>query len=172
MIGMMRLNSLINISRNDSYFSLQKCSGIHHQRGKENRDRSLSPRSREAGNSSCTTLLYHPSVGINTCFFFVFFLRPRDMGLAGNPQRQYMLFEYNNLFINILSYGYSYGYPAALMRAAGACSRLGYISRTTLLHKIMDMHCIKHKLVKNTLPSHNVKHDDTRVPSNCRRAEK
>jgi hypothetical protein len=31
---------------------------------------------------------------------------------------------------------------------------------------------IKHKLVKNTPPSNHVKHDDTRVPPNCRRAEK
>jgi hypothetical protein len=43
---------------------------------------------------------------------------------------------------------------------------------STLLHKIPDMHYIKHKPVKNTLPSHHVKHDDTRVPPNCRRAEK
>jgi hypothetical protein len=35
-----------------------------------------------------------------------------------------------------------------------------------------DMHCVKHKLVKNTLPSHHVKHDDTRVPPNCSRAGK
>jgi hypothetical protein len=34
------------------------------------------------------------------------------------------------------------------------------------------MHHVKHKLVKNTLSSHHVKHDDTRVPLNCRRAEK
>jgi uncharacterized protein (UPF0147 family) len=34
------------------------------------------------------------------------------------------------------------------------------------------MHYVKHKLVKNTLSSHHVKHDDTRVPPNCRRAEK
>jgi hypothetical protein len=27
-------------------------------------------------------------------------------------------------------------------------------------------HYVKHQLVKNTLPSHHVKHDDTRVPSN------
>jgi hypothetical protein len=42
----------------------------------------------------------------------------------------------------------------------------------TLLHKRPDMHYVKHKLVKNTLPSHHVKHDDTRVPPNCRSAEK
>jgi azurin len=42
----------------------------------------------------------------------------------------------------------------------------------TLLHKSPDMHYVKHKLVKNTLPSHHVKHDDTRVSPNCRRAEK
>jgi hypothetical protein len=46
----------------------------------------------------------------------------------------------------------------------------------TLLHKIPDMHYVLHKtgfmLDKNTLPSHHVKHDDTRVPPNCRRAEK
>jgi hypothetical protein len=42
----------------------------------------------------------------------------------------------------------------------------------TLLHKSPDMHYDKHKLVKNTLPSHHVKHDDTRVPPNCIRAEK
>jgi hypothetical protein len=34
------------------------------------------------------------------------------------------------------------------------------------------MHYVKHKLDKNTLPSHHVKHDDTRVPPNCRRAQK
>jgi hypothetical protein len=34
------------------------------------------------------------------------------------------------------------------------------------------MHYVKQKLVKNTLPSHHVKHDDTRVPPNFRRAEK
>jgi hypothetical protein len=34
------------------------------------------------------------------------------------------------------------------------------------------MHYVKHKLVKNTFPSHHVKHDDTRVPPNCRRAGK
>jgi hypothetical protein len=43
---------------------------------------------------------------------------------------------------------------------------------TTLLHKSPEMHCVKHKLVKNTLPFHHVKHDDTRVPPNCKRAEK
>jgi hypothetical protein len=43
----------------------------------------------------------------------------------------------------------------------------------TLLHKISpDMHIVKHKLVKNTLPCHHVKHDDTPVPPKCRRAEK
>jgi hypothetical protein len=42
----------------------------------------------------------------------------------------------------------------------------------TLLHKSPDMHYVKHKLVKNTLPSHLVKQTDTRVPPNCRRAEK
>jgi hypothetical protein len=40
------------------------------------------------------------------------------------------------------------------------------------LHKSPDMHYVNRKLVKNTLPSHHVKHDDTRVPHNCRRAEK
>jgi hypothetical protein len=35
-----------------------------------------------------------------------------------------------------------------------------------------DMHYVKHKLVKSTLPSHHVKHDDTRLPPNSRRAEK
>jgi hypothetical protein len=34
----------------------------------------------------------------------------------------------------------------------------------TLLQKRPDMHYVKHKLVKNTRPSHHVKHDDTRVP--------
>jgi hypothetical protein len=35
------------------------------------------------------------------------------------------------------------------------------------------MHYVKHKQVKNMLPSHHVKHDDTRVPSpNSRRAKK
>jgi hypothetical protein len=42
----------------------------------------------------------------------------------------------------------------------------------TLLYKSPDMHYAMHKLVKNTLPSHHVKRDDTRVPSSCRRAEK
>jgi hypothetical protein len=42
----------------------------------------------------------------------------------------------------------------------------------TLLHKSLDMHYVEHKLVKNTLPSHHVKHDDTRVPPNCRKAGK
>jgi hypothetical protein len=42
----------------------------------------------------------------------------------------------------------------------------------TLLNKIPDMHYVYHKLVKNTLPSHYVKHDDTRVPPNCRGAQK
>jgi hypothetical protein len=42
----------------------------------------------------------------------------------------------------------------------------------TPLHTSPDMHDVKHKLVKNTLPSHHVKQDDTRVPPNCRRAEK
>jgi hypothetical protein len=42
---------------------------------------------------------------------------------------------------------------------------------TTFLHKCPEMHYVKHKIVKNTLPSHHVKHDDTRVPPNCRRAE-
>jgi hypothetical protein len=42
----------------------------------------------------------------------------------------------------------------------------------TLLHKRPDMRYVKHKRVKNTLPSHHVKHDDTRVPPNCRKAEK
>jgi hypothetical protein len=43
---------------------------------------------------------------------------------------------------------------------------------STLLHKSPDMHDVKYKLVKNTLPSHQVKHDDTRVPPSCRRAKK
>jgi hypothetical protein len=44
---------------------------------------------------------------------------------------------------------------------------------TTLLHKSPNMDYVKHnKLVKNTLPSHHVKHDDAIIPSNCRRAEK
>jgi hypothetical protein len=34
------------------------------------------------------------------------------------------------------------------------------------------MRYAKHKLVENTLPFHHVKHDDTRVPPSCRRAEK
>jgi hypothetical protein len=34
------------------------------------------------------------------------------------------------------------------------------------------MHYAKHKLVKSTLPSHHVRHHDTRVPPNCRRAGK
>jgi hypothetical protein len=47
-----------------------------------------------------------------------------------------------------------------------------FVQRNTLLHKSLDMHYVKHKLVKSTLPSHHVKHDDTQVPPNCRRAEK
>jgi hypothetical protein len=41
-----------------------------------------------------------------------------------------------------------------------------------LLHKIPGIQYVKHKLVKNTLPSHQVKHDDTQVPPKCRRARK
>jgi hypothetical protein len=41
-----------------------------------------------------------------------------------------------------------------------------------LLHSSPDMRYVKHKLVKNTLPSHHAKHDDTQVPLNCRRAGK
>jgi hypothetical protein len=53
-----------------------------------------------------------------------------------------------------------------------ACLLLICSRSTTLLHKIPDMHYVEHKLVKSTLPSHHVKHDDTRVPPNCRRADK
>jgi hypothetical protein len=43
----------------------------------------------------------------------------------------------------------------------------------TLLHKCPDMHYVEHKLVKNMLPSHHVKHDDgTKARPKCRRAEK
>jgi hypothetical protein len=35
---------------------------------------------------------------------------------------------------------------------------------TTLLYEIPDTNYVKHKEVKNTLPSHHVKHDDTQVP--------
>jgi hypothetical protein len=35
-----------------------------------------------------------------------------------------------------------------------------------------DINNIKHKLVKTTLPSHHVKHNDTQAPPNCKRAEK
>jgi hypothetical protein len=45
----------------------------------------------------------------------------------------------------------------------------------SILHsstKVRTCNMLKHELVKNTLPSHHVKHDDTRVPLNCRRAEK
>jgi hypothetical protein len=36
---------------------------------------------------------------------------------------------------------------------------------TILHHKSLDVHYVKHKLIKNTLPSqHHVKHGDTRVP--------
>jgi hypothetical protein len=38
--------------------------------------------------------------------------------------------------------------------------------------KSPDVHYVEHRLVKNTLPSHYVQHDDTRVPPDCRRAEK
>jgi hypothetical protein len=31
------------------------------------------------------------------------------------------------------------------------------------------MHYVKHKLVKNTLPTHHVKHDDTQLPRKFRR---
>jgi hypothetical protein len=40
------------------------------------------------------------------------------------------------------------------------------------LHKSSDMHYyVEHKLVKNTLPSHHVKHDDTMVPPKFRSRE-
>jgi hypothetical protein len=42
----------------------------------------------------------------------------------------------------------------------------------TLLHKNPDMHNVKYKLVKSTLPSHYVKHDDPKVPPKNRRAGK
>jgi hypothetical protein len=42
---------------------------------------------------------------------------------------------------------------------------------STPLHKIPDINYVKHRLVKNTLPSHHVKHHDTRVQPKCRRAE-
>jgi hypothetical protein len=48
----------------------------------------------------------------------------------------------------------------------------GNLKNNALLHKSPDMHYVKHMLVKNTLPSHHLKHDDTRVPPSCRRAEK
>jgi hypothetical protein len=44
--------------------------------------------------------------------------------------------------------------------------------KCTLFHKMPDMLYVKHKLVKNTLPSHQIKHDDTQVPPNCRKAKK
>jgi hypothetical protein len=43
---------------------------------------------------------------------------------------------------------------------------------STLIHRSPDMHFGKHKLVKNTLPTHHGKHDGTQVPPNCRRAGK
>jgi hypothetical protein len=46
------------------------------------------------------------------------------------------------------------------------------LSLYTLLHKSPDIHYVEHKLVKNTLPSHHGKQDDTRVPPNFRRVEK
>jgi hypothetical protein len=53
------------------------------------------------------------------------------------------------------------------------------ISRTSLpltciytLRKSPDMHHVKHKLIKNTRPSHHAKHDDTQVPPKCSRAGK
>jgi hypothetical protein len=42
----------------------------------------------------------------------------------------------------------------------------------TLLHKSPDVHYVEQKLVKNTLPSHLVKHDGNEIPPRCRRAEK
>jgi hypothetical protein len=42
----------------------------------------------------------------------------------------------------------------------------------TLLHKSPEMHYVEHKLVKNTLPFHHIKHGDTRVSPNCRIPEK
>jgi hypothetical protein len=42
----------------------------------------------------------------------------------------------------------------------------------TLLHKSSDMYFVKHKLVKNSLPTHHAKHDETEVPPKCRRAGK
>jgi hypothetical protein len=38
---------------------------------------------------------------------------------------------------------------------------------TRLLHIIPDIDDVTHDLVKNTLPFHHVRHDDTRVPPNC-----
>jgi hypothetical protein len=42
----------------------------------------------------------------------------------------------------------------------------------TLLHKNPDRRNVKHKLVKSTLPSHHVKHDDPQVPPKYKRAGK
>jgi hypothetical protein len=46
------------------------------------------------------------------------------------------------------------------------------VSSKSRAQKSGHAYYVEHKLVKNTLPSHHVKHDDTRVPLNCRRAEK
>jgi hypothetical protein len=43
---------------------------------------------------------------------------------------------------------------------------------TTLLHKTLDIHHVKHKLVNNKLPPDHVMHGDTQVPPNCRGAGK
>jgi hypothetical protein len=61
--------------------------------------------------------------------------------------------------------------PKTLFRET-KCARMPYNALFTLLHKSLDMHYVKPELVKNTLPSHHVKHDDTRVTPNCRRSEK
>jgi hypothetical protein len=39
----------------------------------------------------------------------------------------------------------------------------------TLLHKSPDTNNVMHRLVKNTVPYHHAKHDDTHVPPTCRR---
>jgi hypothetical protein len=40
------------------------------------------------------------------------------------------------------------------------------------LHIIPDVHCVRHKLLQNTRPFHNVKHDDTQVPPKRSRDKK
>jgi hypothetical protein len=50
--------------------------------------------------------------------------------------------------------------------------RYMYTMDRYMFHTSPDIHYVKQKLVKSTLSSHHVKHDDTHVQLSCRRAEK